>query len=107
MIFGMKFTSQVDMLFAYWSMGLQTTEHALKSKAVSDFIRTDQSKFDLILAEQFFQEALLMFAHKYKAPIVTISELIDQIISDDDTDRRISLQALMGIPISWTTLWAV
>lgn len=56
-------------------MGLESTEHALNSKAVKDFIKNDNSKFDLILAEQFFQESMLMFAHKYKAPIVTISEL--------------------------------
>lgn len=51
------------------------TEHALKSKSVKDFILKDSTKFDLIISEQFFQEAVLMFAHKYKAPIVTISKL--------------------------------
>lgn len=70
----MKFSSQFDMLFSYWWMGLGSTEHALKSKAVKDFIMNDNTKFDLILNEQFFQEAMLMFTHKYKAPIVTLSE---------------------------------
>lgn len=70
----MKFNSEVQMLMSYWSLGLHSTEHALKSAAVKDFIRNDKSNFDLILAEQFFQESMLMFAHKYKAPIVTISE---------------------------------
>lgn len=72
----MKFNNQMDMLFTYWSMGLASTEHALKSKAVQDFIKNDHTKFDLILSEQFFQESMLMFAHKYKAPIVTLSEFI-------------------------------
>jgi glucuronosyltransferase len=76
----MKFTSQVDMLFAYWNMGLGSTEHALNSKAVQNFIQNDKSKFDLVISEQFFQEAFLMFAHKYKAPIVTISEIFGEII---------------------------
>lgn len=75
-IFEMKYNSKFGMLRAYWWMGLESTEHALKSKAVKDFIKNDNSKFDLILAEQFFQESMLMFAHKYKAPIVTISESI-------------------------------
>jgi glucuronosyltransferase len=70
----MRFGNQVEMLMSYWGMGLGSTEHALKSKAVKDFIKNDKTKFDLILAEQFFQEAMLMFAHKYKAPIVTISK---------------------------------
>lgn len=72
----MKFNNQIGMLFTYWSMGLASTEHALNSKAVKDFIRKDKTKFDLILSEQFFQESMLMFAHKYKAPIVTLSEFI-------------------------------
>lgn len=31
-------------------------------------------KFDLVISEQFHQEAMLLFAHKFDAPIVTISE---------------------------------
>ena len=73
-IYDMKFNNHFEMLWAYWSMGIGSTEHALKSAAVKDFIKNDKSNFDLILAEQFFQEAFLLFAHKYKAPIVTISE---------------------------------
>lgn len=55
-------------------IGIASTEHALKTSAVQNFIRNDNSQFDLILAEQFFQESLLMFSHKYEAPIITISE---------------------------------
>jgi hypothetical protein len=107
MIFDMKFTSQLDMLFAYWNMGLSSTDHALKTKAVQDFIRNDKSKFDLILAEQFFQEAFLMFAHKYKAPIVTISEFIWRLIAGPKSEHQVLLQALTDIPISWTVSWAL
>lgn len=70
----MKFSSQLDMLHAYWSMGLGSTEHALNADNIKDFIKNDKTKFDLIFAEQFFQEALLMFAHKYKVPVVTLSK---------------------------------
>lgn len=71
----MKFGSQMEMLHSYWWMGLASIEHALKTDSVRNFIKNDKSKFDLVFAEQFFQESFLMFAHKYKAPIVTISEL--------------------------------
>lgn len=71
----MKFSSPFEMLLPYWRLGLSTTEHALKSTSVKDFIKNDRTKFDLIIANQFFQESMLMFAHKYKAPVVTISKL--------------------------------
>lgn len=70
----MKFKGQTDTLFTYWEMGLQSTEHALKAENVQKFVKNDKTKFDLIFTEQFFQESLLMFAHKYKVPIVTLSE---------------------------------
>lgn len=31
-------------------------------------------QFDLVISEQFHQEAMLLFGHKFNAPIVTISE---------------------------------
>lgn len=77
----MKYQSQIDMLFSFWSVGLGSTEKAFQSDSVKNFIRTDNTKFDLIFAEQFFQESMLMFAHKYQAPIVTISEFNNCLIS--------------------------
>ena len=62
------------MILQYWMIGIASTEHALETTAVRNFIRDDNSKFDLILAEQFFQESLLILSHKYQAPIITISE---------------------------------
>uniref|UniRef100_A0A1W7R8N0 UDP-glucuronosyltransferase n=1 Tax=Aedes albopictus TaxID=7160 RepID=A0A1W7R8N0_AEDAL len=55
-----------------YSLGLETAQHGFTRENVRDFIRNDDSHFDLILAEQFYQEAYLMFAHKYKAPIVSV-----------------------------------
>ncbi|XP_058832649.1 UDP-glycosyltransferase UGT5-like isoform X2 [Topomyia yanbarensis] len=59
----------VDFLY---SLGLETAQYGFTRENVKNFTLNDHSKFDLILAEQFYQEAYLMFAHKYQAPIVTI-----------------------------------
>lgn len=59
----------VDFLY---SLGLETTDYAFKRENVKEFLREDNSRFDLILAEQFYQEAFLMLAHKYRAPVVTV-----------------------------------
>ncbi|CAO1355349.1 unnamed protein product, partial [Diamesa hyperborea] len=75
LLFNAPHSSDFQILYLYWKIGLGSTEHALKTKAVQEFIRNDNSKFDLILAEQFFQDSLLMFSHKYQAPIVTINTI--------------------------------
>ncbi|XP_053673814.1 UDP-glucosyltransferase 2-like [Anopheles nili] len=72
-LFAANQTSDFVKLDMYWEMGINTSKYGLESKNVRDFIRRDDLHFDLILAEQFFQESWLMFAHKYNAPIVTIS----------------------------------
>jgi len=69
----MTFTDMMNLLFD--GIGLPTTEHALQNKAVQELIHREGDHFDLILAEQFYQEAFLMLAHKYKAPIVAAGEL--------------------------------
>ena len=73
-IFDLKFMNQIDMLGVYWWMGIESTQYCLENPMVKNFTLYDDSHFDLILTEQFFQEALLMFAHKYKAPIVSLSK---------------------------------
>ncbi|XP_055531216.1 UDP-glycosyltransferase UGT5-like [Wyeomyia smithii] len=59
----------VDFLY---SLGLETAAYGFTRDNVRDFIVNDHSRFDLLLAEQFYQEAYLMLAHKYKVPIVTV-----------------------------------
>lgn len=71
-IFEAKYNNDVSNLFLYWNVGLSTTKYALENPNVQQFIEQDDNDFDLIISEQFFQEAFLMFAHKYRAPIVTI-----------------------------------
>ncbi|XP_058448414.1 UDP-glycosyltransferase UGT5-like [Malaya genurostris] len=74
-IFDAKYESDLSNLFLYWNVGLATTKYALKNPNVQQFIEQDDNTFDLVISEQFFQEAFLMFAHKYRAPIVTIGTL--------------------------------
>ncbi|XP_058818746.1 UDP-glycosyltransferase UGT5-like [Topomyia yanbarensis] len=74
-IFEAKYSSDISNLFLYWNVGLSTTKYALQNPNVQQFIEQDDSTFDLVISEQFFQEAFLMFAHKYRAPIVTIGTL--------------------------------
>lgn len=74
-IFNSKYSSDWSNLVLYWKAGLATTQYALENTNVQQFIEQDDTDFDLVISEQFFQEAFLMFAHKYRAPIVTIGTL--------------------------------
>uniref|UniRef100_A0AAG5DJ22 UDP-glucuronosyltransferase n=1 Tax=Anopheles atroparvus TaxID=41427 RepID=A0AAG5DJ22_ANOAO len=47
-----------------YPLGLETAEYAYTRENVADFLRNDNSHFDLLLAEQFYQESYLMLAHK-------------------------------------------
>lgn len=60
-------------MFLVHYLGIFTSEYAWENKNVQKFIHNDNTKFDLIISEQFYQESWLAFAHKYKTPIVTIS----------------------------------
>lgn len=59
----------------YFISGSVSTEYCLQNERVQHLIKRTDLKFDAILAEQFFQEPFLMFAHKYKVPIVTIGTI--------------------------------
>lgn len=56
----------------YRTIGYSTTEYALKHENVQRFLHATDQHYDLILAEQYYQDAFLMFGHKFKAPIVSI-----------------------------------
>ncbi|KAJ6643292.1 UDP-glycosyltransferase UGT5 [Pseudolycoriella hygida] len=49
-------------------------EYAFDSLQVQRFLQRQDLHFDLVINEEFFQESFLMFAHKYKTPLVTISK---------------------------------
>lgn len=53
-------------------------EHSLQNANVQKLIHSTNLHFDVIINEDFFAENLLMFAHKFEAPIVTICEYIDR-----------------------------
>lgn len=74
-IFDSRYSSDWSNLVLYWRVGLTTTQYALENANVQQFIEQDDTDFDLVISEQFYQEAFLMFAHKYRAPIVTIGTL--------------------------------
>lgn len=68
-----SYSNDFNNLFLYWRMGLETSRFGLENTHVQKFLKRDDLQFDLVISEQFFQESWLMFAHKYNAPIVTIS----------------------------------
>lgn len=66
--------SDWENLQLLWRVGLPSTKHAFESAAGQKLLHDPQLQFDLVISEQFFQESMLLFAHKFNAPIVTISE---------------------------------
>lgn len=53
--------------------GSVCSEYGLRDPKVRRLALRTDLHFDLVINEQFFQEAWLMFAYKFNAPIVTIS----------------------------------
>lgn len=53
---------------------LMREEYALSTKNVQAFIQSENYQFDIVINEEFFHDAFLMFGHKFKAPTVTICE---------------------------------
>lgn len=55
-----------------WRGGLGFTEVALNSIEVRQFLSEDH-RFDLVIAEQFFQEPFYALAHKYQTPLILVT----------------------------------
>ncbi|XP_050682127.1 UDP-glycosyltransferase UGT5-like [Leptidea sinapis] len=55
-----------------WGGGAAFTEVALNSSDVQHLLKSD-SKFDLVICEQFFQEAFYVLAQKYNAPLALVT----------------------------------
>lgn len=49
-----------------------SSSHALENKQVQEFIHRNDLHFDIIINEEIYHDAFLMFGHKFKAPMVTI-----------------------------------
>ncbi|CAH2232873.1 jg16632 [Pararge aegeria aegeria] len=56
-----------------WPGGLAITELTLNSPEVKDFLKRDNTSFDLVICEQFVQEALYALSTKYNAPLAIVS----------------------------------
>lgn len=48
--------------------------YAFENPNVQKLIHATDLTFDVVINEEFFAESFLMFAHKFKAPIITICE---------------------------------
>lgn len=72
-VFNAQYVSSYSSIkWLYW-LGLDNSEHGLRDPKVQTLIESDNHHFDLIIAEQFFQDVWLLFGHKFNAPIVTIA----------------------------------
>lgn len=71
----MKYDSVINNFYLVYDVGLMTTEYALNDAQVKAFMNKTDQHFDVIVLEQFFHDSWLTFAHKFKAPIVTIATL--------------------------------
>lgn len=63
-----------SQLFMLAFFPVMTADHALSSQNVKDFINSNNYQFDIVINEEFFHDAFLMFGHKFQAPTVTICE---------------------------------
>lgn len=55
-----------------WVGGCGFTEMALNSTEIQKFLKSDHN-FDVVICEQFFEEAFYILAHKYQAPLVLVT----------------------------------
>ncbi|CAI6364338.1 unnamed protein product [Macrosiphum euphorbiae] len=51
---------------------VDTTYMFLSDPEVQNFIKYDQSTFDVVIIESFFQECTVALGHKYRAPVISI-----------------------------------
>lgn len=49
-------------------------QHAFENPNVQKLIHSTDLHYDVVINEEFFADSFLMFAHKFKAPIITICE---------------------------------
>lgn len=55
----------------------RSADYALTSENVHRFIHSlEDIQFDLVINEEFFHDSFLMFAHKFNAPLITISKCL-------------------------------
>jgi hypothetical protein len=67
----------------------------LKDEQILGFIKNGQTKFDLLITKQFFQESWLMFMYKLKESISFSSFLGRAMSASDELQRRQELLAML------------
>ncbi|XP_030081391.1 UDP-glucuronosyltransferase 2B15-like [Drosophila hydei] len=65
----------IPFLRVAYTMGLGSTNFAFEQKEVQDLINAKDKvgKYDLLLAEQFFNEGALILGHLYQIPMITVT----------------------------------
>lgn len=71
-VYGGMYAIETQNIWMNWKIGLLNTEHVLSSPGVQTLIKDTTQKFDLVVSDQFHQEALYLFAHKFNCSLVTI-----------------------------------
>nr|QIK00364.1 UDP-glycosyltransferase [Xylotrechus quadripes] len=66
--------SYLDLLYFSNRGGVISTEMALRNRKVQELLHSDE-KFDLVLYENFWNEAFMVFAHKFNCPLVILAPL--------------------------------
>lgn len=82
-----------------------SADYALTSANVQAFLKRTDQQFDLVINEEFFHDSYLMFGHKFKAPIVTISMSISEASQTFLNPTSFPLQALTVTPSFSTGAW--
>lgn len=72
-IYNSKYSNDLTNVQLLSEVGAICGEYGLKDPKVRKLALSTGLHFDLVINEQFFQEAWLMFAYKFDVPIVTIS----------------------------------
>ncbi|KAF2890130.1 hypothetical protein ILUMI_16043, partial [Ignelater luminosus] len=62
----------IELIVSNDMLGLQLTENTLNHTNVQKFLKSNEH-FDLVIVEQFLNEAFRGFCHKFKAPCVVLS----------------------------------
>lgn len=70
-----RYYSYIQNMFLLFRIGVPTTMHAFESSAGQKLLHDPDLRFDLVISEQFQQESMLFFGHKFNAPLVTISKI--------------------------------
>lgn len=62
--------------------GNMSASHALRNKNVQKLIHSENEHFDLIINEDVYLDVFLAFAHKFRAPAVTICKRFIQKVAE-------------------------